>query len=248
MAGRRWVIGACVMLAGCNLLSGAADLVAGTDDGGPGSAGGGPDGSVTPDGEAAVGPDGTAQNDGAIVDGKDGAVRPGADGASDASDASPPPPRPDGGRFVFVTSTQATGDLKGVAGADMTCGAIATDAGLGGVWMAWVSTSASGASTRLTSAGPWYLVTGTLVATSKSELSNVSMLQHPIDRDELGGMRTSSPVWTGGTFGFVTCTDWTSLAPGAVGTVGNTQFANISWQEMTTVACSTTHRLYCFEN
>jgi hypothetical protein len=243
MVGRRWGIGACVMLAGCNLLSGAADLVTGADDAGPGSPGA-LDGAVTPDGEA-LGPDGGDGSDG-TVEGKDGAVRPGSD-ASDASDAGPPP-RPDGGRFVFVTSGQTTGDLKGAAGADMTCGAIATDAGLGGVWMAWVTTSAGGASTRLTSAGPWYLVTGTRVATSKAELSNVSMLEHAIDRDELGGMRINSPVWTGGSFVFASCTDWTSAAPGAVGTVGNTQFTNPAWQEMTTVPCNTLHRLYCFEN
>jgi len=235
MGGRRWVIGACAMLAGCNLLSGAADLVAGPDDGTPGGAG--IDGSLGPDG-ATGGTDGS-------VDAKDGAVRPMLDGSA-ALDAGVP--RPDGGRLVFVTSVETNGALSGVAGADTQCASLAASAGLGGAWTAWVSSVASTAPSRLTSAGPWYLVDGTLVATSKAELAGFGMIEHAIDRDEQGATHTNSAVWTGGAFGYANCNDWSSLAPGAVGTTGSTQLSGPGWQEMSTAACSSTHSLYCFEN
>jgi hypothetical protein len=64
----------------------------------------------------------------------------------------------------------------------------------------------------------------------------------------MGVMRISSPVWTGGPFGALTCADWSSAAASTMGTTGSTQFATPSWQESATAACSTTHRLYCFEN
>lgn len=236
MAGRRWVIGACAMLAGCNLLSGAADLVTGSGDGGPVDVV--PDGSIAPDG-------GTGGKDGSI-DARDGAVGPIPDASVDAMDGGPS--RPDGGRFVFVTSTQTTGDLMGVAGADTSCTSLAASAGLGGAWMAWVSTMASSAPSRLTSAGPWYLVTGALVAASKAELTAFGVIEHAIDRDERGTMRINSPVWTGGSFGFLNCSDWTSAAAGMSGTTGTTQFATMEWQQMGTATCDLTHRLYCFEN
>jgi hypothetical protein len=246
MSGRRWlnrtVMGACAMLAGCNLLSGAADLVLD------------PDAASLVDVEGGGGPGGPDGPDSAMRGGQDGPVDPGdggplpmTDGATvDAMDAAPP--RPDGGRFVFVTSTQLIGNLGGVAGADTSCTTIATSAGLGGAWMAWVSTPASAASSRLTSAGPWYLVTGVRVAASKAVLAaSFGAIEHAIDRDELGGQRINSPVWTGGSVPS-DCSDWTSGVANTFGTTGNTQYANFEWESLGNAMCNTTHRLYCFEN
>ena len=244
MAGRRWLIGACAMLAGCNLLSGAADLATGPDQEVlAGDSEGGLDGSQDPDAPAnASGQDGSPD----ATSTKDGGTMPTADSSIDAMDASPP--RPDGGRFVFVTSTQTTGDLGGVAGADKSCTTIAATAGLGGVWIAWVDTTASAASSRLTSAGPWYLVTGARVAASKATLTGFTPLDRPIDRDEHGAQRINSPVWTGDSFGFMDCNNWSSAVSSMNGGTGSTQFATPEWRQFGTAGCNTTHRLYCFEN
>ena len=45
-------------------------------------------------------------------------------------------------KTVFVTSETYTGDLGGLAGADEKCNALASDAGLDGTYMAWLSGSA----------------------------------------------------------------------------------------------------------
>jgi hypothetical protein len=161
-------------------------------------------------------------------------------------DASPP----DGGRLVFVTSAQMAGNLGGVAGADQTCTMYAANAGLGGAWTAWVTTAASPASSRLTSAGPWYLVTGERVAATKSTLAGATTLDRAIDRDEHGVQRINSPVWTGVSSGGMggDCTNWTSTFVSMSGATGDTQYASFSWQQFSSAACSTAHRLYCFEN
>ncbi len=244
MVGRRWIFGACVLLAGCNLLSGVADLATGPENGMGLDAdaasraafgeGGGEDGGS----ESTSSPD--ARSDDARGSANDATL--------DASvDVDSSKPRPDGGLFVFVTSAQVTGDLKGIAGADVVCKVAAAGAGLGGMWTAWLTSNAGTGSSRLAGAGPWYLVTGELVASSKMQLASFGSLSHAIDRDELGTMRIGSPVWTGGMFALQTCTDWTSAAAGA-GTTGSTQFATAEWQQFSTAACNTTHRLYCFED
>jgi hypothetical protein len=241
MRGRRWLFGVCALLAGCNLLSGATDLVTGVDPGVIGDVDAGFDGSLAPDGDiSSVGPDGsrdamTTNDQGPLLD------------AALDQDAS----LPDGGRYVFVTAAQTSGDLGGVVGADKTCTMFAASAGLGGVWMAWVTTAASPASSRLTSVGPWYLVTGERVAATKSTLMGATTLDRPIDRDAHGVQQINSPVWTGLPIGGSAggdCSNWTSTFVATNGGTGDTQYASFAWQQSGSAACSTAHRLYCFEN
>ena len=52
------------------------------------------------------------------------------------------------GKFVFVTSTTHTGDLGGIAGGDGICNDRAADAGLPGVYKAWLATSDADAPTN----------------------------------------------------------------------------------------------------
>ena len=47
-------------------------------------------------------------------------------------------------RLVFITSTLHDGNLGGVAGADQICNELASDAGLPGTYMAWLSSSQPG--------------------------------------------------------------------------------------------------------
>ena len=241
MLGRRWLFGACAMLAGCNLLSGATDLVTGAEPGVIGDRDAGLDGALDRGGDTGGGgPDGSRD----AMTTNDGGTLP---DAAFNLDASPP----DGGRLVFVTSAQTAGNLGGVPGADQSCTTYAANAGLGGAWMAWVTTAASPASSRLTSAGPWYLVTGERVAASKATLAGATTLDRPIDRDEHGVQRINSPVWTGlssGGNGGGDCSNWTSTFVSLTGAAGDTQYASFAWQQFGNAACSTAHRLYCFQN
>ncbi len=71
---------------------------------------------------------------------------------------------------AFVTSTIFNGDFGGVAGADLKCNTLAAAQALKGSYRAWVSVAGTNAADRITSAGPWHLVTGQLVAASHAEL------------------------------------------------------------------------------
>jgi hypothetical protein len=88
-------------------------------------------------------------------------------------------------RTVFVTSVgPRPGALGGLAGADKLCQSLATDAGLSGTFLAWLSTDKESPSTRFTKSGPgWALVDGTMVAESWADLTDGSLL-HAIDKTE----------------------------------------------------------------
>lgn len=243
MSGRRKngaIVVACVLLAGCNLLSGAGDLVTsdtnevdGPDRMPPG--GGGEAGARDASDDRAVA---TADS------GSDGEAGP------EAGDAGPV--RPDGGRFVFVTSTSTNGNLSGFGGADARCNTLAGQAGLGGQWVAWLSIEAASgddAVDRLTNGGAWYLVTGTRVASSKAALVQ-DALEHSIDRDESGALVSGQRVWTGTRDGmayFGDCNGWKATTSNEPGTVGNTSSRDTQWSADLPVGCNVAARVYCFE-
>jgi hypothetical protein len=98
---------------------------------------------------------------------------------SPAADASPAI-----AKRVFVTSTRYQGGaLGGLAGADAKCNERAAAAGLSGNFEAWLSDATMSAAARMTHAGPYTLVDGTLVARSWNKLVS-GWLERSIDRDE----------------------------------------------------------------
>jgi hypothetical protein len=150
---------------------------------------------------------------------------------------------------AFVSSTIFDGNFGGVAGADLKCNTLAAAQGLKGKYRAWVSVSGTNAADRITSAGPWHLVTGPLVAATHAELVS-GKLARPLDIDEKG---TAAPtdedrVWTGtaadGTFSGPECGQW---AGGGSGRVGEAEFSDTRWSNATTEACDQVNRVYCFE-
>ena len=242
MAGRRnkAIVIACVMLAGCNLLSGAGDLV--TSDAGDIDD---PERRPPTTGGEAGTPD--ASDDAAVPAPESGST---ADAGAEAGDAGPI--RPDGGRFVFVSSTSTNGNLSGFGGADSRCNTLALKAGLGGNWVAWLSIDAASgddAVDRITNGGAWYLVEGTRVAASKSALLQ-DALDHSIDRDESGALVTGQRVWTGTRNGiayFGDCDGWKTTTANEPGTVGNTSSKGTQWTADLPAGCNVTARVYCFE-
>jgi hypothetical protein len=157
-----------------------------------------------------------------------------------------------GGFKVFVTSTLTKGNLAGPIGGDVFCKNLAMAAGLNGNWAAWLSTNANNvpsiqAIDRVTSAGPWRLVSGEIVATTKAELIS-GTLKHAIDHDEKGVAVVASRVWTGtgptGQYLTNDCDKWTN---GGNGRTGATDALDQTWTSTNVDDCGNLRHLYCFQ-
>lgn len=193
-------------------------------------------------------PDRSAVTDASVVDRGAPLVLPTAtpDAATDAPvDAAKKPLR------AFVSSATRSGNLGGIAGADQTCNTLATAAGIGGTYRAWISVSGTDALDRITSAGPWKLVTGEVVADDKAGLASGS-LKHLVDKDETGKTppEAEDRVWTAtganGRFNGPDCTGWTSEGPdGIVGEARNGDTGK--WTALGDEGCGQVNRVYCFE-
>ncbi len=141
-----------------------------------------------------------------------------------------------------------------VAGADAKCQAFADAAALGGTYRAWVSTSASSASTRFSHPTEDYVLTdGTVVANGWSDLING--LDNRVNKDEYGATRNSY-TWTatnlsgshnsanGGGCNSWTCSGWSCSG----GEGGRSTCTNMYWTRYIGGGiCIQNYRLYCFE-
>lgn len=151
---------------------------------------------------------------------------------------------------AFVSSETRTGNLGGVAAADQLCTSLATAAGLGGTYRAWLSVSGADAVDHVTSSGPWQLVTGTVVAADKAGLTT-GKLKQLINRDEKGGTPSDAEdrVWTGtgpnGRYVGPDCAQWAGGGSGLVGEAKNDD--NGKWTALGDEACNEVNRVYCFE-
>jgi hypothetical protein len=158
-----------------------------------------------------------------------------------------PPP---GAKRAFVTSVTSSGNLGGFAGADTLCKTRATAASLGGTWVAWLSNGkANGthAVNRLTSTGPWYLLSGAVVAADKATLTS-GALTHAIDRNELNQV-VADTAWTGtganGRYLHHACGAWGAATQN--GRYGSTSAVDGTWTAAADGPCTVSRRVYCFE-
>lgn len=237
-----------VVLAGCNAISGVDDMiVASSLDSSDGEvdADAGDTGS-TIDGDVIPPPEEDASDAGEISD---------ADEPTDVlveEDAAPPPPK-----RVFVTSTSSAANLGGLEGADERCNTLAKNAGLDGAWVAWLSTPDVNAIDRLSHLGTYVLLDGTVVVTSKQQLTS-GRIEHAIDMTE-GQVRLTKNrgVWTGtrgnGTAD-ATCNGWTTDSSLVLGTLASAIASDVGWTKGAPQAghpdnweCATVVGLYCFE-
>lgn len=164
------------------------------------------------------------------------------DAPIDSADAAPV------GLRVFVTSTSGNSNFGGVAGGDTICTNLAIAAKLGGTWAAWLSVeNGPHASDRVTSTGPWRLVSGEMVALTKAELLS-GTLRHAIDHDEKGIAVPATRAWTGtgpgGQYSTNDCDKWTN---GTNGRVGATDALDANWTSTNVDDCGNSRRLYCFQ-
>ncbi len=170
-------------------------------------------------------------------------------------------------RHVFVTDTISNGNLQNLDGADATCQQEADAAGLGGTYLAWLSTTSTSPSERFQqSPDPYALPDGTHIANNWADLTDGS-LDAPISLNA-AGVAPASPTcpnitraWTNtDTDGTVfntgwTCGDWTQGS--GVGHIGDASATNGQWTANTGAACNVVtncgvgqqvgSRLYCFQ-
>jgi hypothetical protein len=178
---------------------------------------------------------------------------------NDVPDSSPVEVTSGGPKRVFATSVTYTGALGGTTGADSICTAAATKAGLGGKWVAWISTYTANAIDRLPSDASWYLVDGTTIV-FQSKAAIPALPEHAIDQDENGAPVPTTAIipgdpvgaWTGtslvGIADSELCMGWTSESNGALGDYGSTKDGETSvWTALGFAACSKHMHLYCFE-
>ena len=160
-----------------------------------------------------------------------------------AADATVPP-----GQRVFVTSGDyAATDL---AAFDVLCDGVATAAGLGGRWTAWLAFGRRGGGELIEGDGPWVDLAGALVFPDRAAFAS-----GPVTRlrlDEHGQAVSSSPAWTGtsgdGTTTGNNCQNWTTNAAAAVGTLGSVGEGTSEWTRRATAApCNSRGHVYCFE-
>lgn len=171
---------------------------------------------------------------------------------------------------VFVTSEIFHGNLKsqgagtdGIAGADLLCQGAADQAGLGGMWVAWVSSSSVDAISRLATDGRWTLLDGTTeVFAAYTEIQFGPA--HAIDMTEAGASLLPSQepvvVWTNtdslgrnADDGLLdACDDWTGqTGTAAVGVLFDPDGGGgmgLSWTDTKQPrGCGDEVHLYCFE-
>ncbi len=151
--------------------------------------------------------------------------------------------------YAFVTSTTHTGNLGGLPGADAICAARASEAGLPGSYVAWLSTSTVDAVDRLGGARGFIRPDGAPFADLPTELT-ANEVWNALHLDETGADVGGDLVWTGtaknGTVsGSATCSDWASTS--GSGRIGNSQGGPATWTDASSSpSCGQPHRLYCF--
>lgn len=156
-------------------------------------------------------------------------------------------------KIIFVTSSVYNGSLGGLSGADAICQDAADNASVAGTYLAWLSDSTTAVEdTFIQSGHPYILVDGTVVAWNWDDLAG---LNHGINMDENGSSLSDQRVWTGTlasgasytTNSDELCNNWTSSSGVYSGPAGRNQYLTSEWSVDGLSVCSSTFRLYCFQ-
>lgn len=253
---RRWPLAAAlVLVTGCSAILGFEDgepLVDGADGADAGELGA----------DAPTGADATFDAAADVSDASDASDASGdapIDAPSDATLDAPADAVVGGGtKQAFETSAVFNGRLDapgvpgagGVAAGDQRCMDAAQASFPGRTFVAWLSTAAVSAESRLAGGGPWYV--GAALLGDLGDLKTGS-LRTALDRDPEGGQISAAPigVWTGtdvdGKPAPLHCSDWSTPASNVGGEVGTTGGAGGNWTYAVTRTCNFLFHLYCFE-
>jgi len=158
-------------------------------------------------------------------------------------------------RRIFVTSASYTGNLGGLAGADMKCQGLADGVNLGGTFLAWLSDDTGSPMTRLDTGftGAYKLVDGTVIASAGWPDLTDGTLAHGIDRDEKNTAILDGVVWSntspaGAKVSPDSCKNWLSSKVIDGGRLGSSDAVDDTWTDVAASNCAPSSRLYCVEN
>jgi hypothetical protein len=183
---------------------------------------------------------GVSESDGS----RDAAVEagPGCNGAIDCE------------RVVFVTrGTFMAAAVGGITGGDAKCQAAADTSTVlrikGRTFRAWLSDGSITPTMRFAhGTKPYILGNGVLVANDWNDLTDGTLRNNGINRDELG-QGADNYAWTGvqtnGAAAALNCGGWALNSGG--GMRGNVGGDENGWTESQNAACSMANHLYCFE-
>jgi hypothetical protein len=156
--------------------------------------------------------------------------------------------------YVFLTSGRFYLDIGSLAAADALCAQAASDAGIPGTFVAWLSDSTTNAIDRIpASAGPWYRLDKVPFARDKTALATDRLLSPP-HVDELGVAHCGTPgsyiatgtledgSWAGAGND---CGGWADL--GANVTLGTSCGTGGAWTEYGFSSCGSQGRLCCLQ-
>lgn len=155
------------------------------------------------------------------------------------------------GAYAFLTSQPHNGDFDGLAGGDAFCNSLAAAAGRPGTYVAWLSTTAAAAASRIVDT-EYYRFDNRRIAANRDSLFR-SNLENPINVRETGMLAPEpSPVWTGtsasGSATGFTCSGWGTTD--ANGSYGNSHAVDITWTFVDApngVICTPALPIYCFQ-
>ena len=247
---RRWLMAALLVVAtGCSAVLGFEDgeLAVDGEDGGALRA----DAEIRVDASEASRDASVDSRFDAPVDSRfDAPVDAPADALVDAAvDAGP--------KQAFETSGTFNGrlDMSGVPGAgglaagDQRCMEAAQATFPGRTFVAWLSTAAISAISRVAGGGPWYV--GASYLGGELQLKTGTM-KTPLNRDPQGVQIAGAVgVWTGteevGTPALGLCSDWSTIASNDGAEIGTSGGANGTWTYAANRPCNYFFHLYCFE-
>lgn len=160
-------------------------------------------------------------------------------------------PPDEAGNIGFVTSTNSTGNLGGLTGADAVCQTRAAAAALpdASTYKAWISTSTTDAVDRFQHLGPVIRPDGIKIAHSLEDMVDGQLLAS-INLTGTGVYLGHSAAWTGsdasGQLSGASCDDWTSNSAGITTWSGATDGSDLTWTMQWGLYCnSVLPRLYC---
>jgi hypothetical protein len=168
--------------------------------------------------------------------------------------------------YGFITTSDYTGGMGGVGGADGICNSEAAAAGLGGSWTALLGTGGAGSGPMARM--PWNWTTlrnmnNATVATGLNDFTDGTW-SAPINRTANNTIRTGSNVWSGAsdntglsgqngwTGGVHTCSSFSSGSGGFDGSIGSFNsttsplYNGNTWS--TFVSCSGSYPIYCIQD
>jgi len=160
--------------------------------------------------------------------------------------------------YAFVTSTTVQGNVT-IAGADALCNSQAVSAGLGGAWIAALSTG-TGDGTGPVYRVPWNWTTlrnmnNAVVATSWDDLAD-GTIAAPINRTATNAASGASNAWTGsdtvatgkiGAGNTRDCTGWSNSGGGGSVNYGAINSTTTHWY-VSQSTCNQSFVLYCFQD